>query len=794
MSLDWGFLRPSDRKNRLLTMLMHMKMYLFSFNLHLNLEQNNSIKELKIEKINYTQLFYISELTLINQNRIKGSLTNYEDSIIRRAIMIKLLISLPDRIMRLLLSSMLVNEDLSATGSFIWLNLEYLNELKEFEKQNINQLIQFYTNRFDAFKCLCFSKEFDCETLDILQFLRIIVIFEKIYPDARFDIKVNVELRKYIINLIESLLNNQKQWSELINKLDFLDENLGKYWQRCIRKILDDESLKKIKSNYEQVVYEQVKHKLEEWSSLKESEDKEAFRAADYQLLKWYFFCKNFELIIFRPLKEPMTKIEKINQMDELEEKMEEVKSVKSIKMLKVSKNLNETLKKETKAIVGEKKAKKLAKSIKERSLININERLPKSQTSVLSLTLEESKSSEVSQEKQSLRSERSMDINSLTFSDLIECKSIELELVNMFPKDLFNGWMNDRVNSCLEKVDRLVNKEIKNLIKIINKLEKKESIKSNYSTVENYFYQVLSETIYFFTSLQYWDQKLFENTIDKFCECINEYVKNYKLNIISNYESMNRRKRYLLISIGINELTRLNDKLMNRILLQVLTDLPAKEIWNCIDKYQKDLKEIREISEIKDSKDSKDSKENLSNLSQLVIKVCLRIKDALRTNSDLISELINLLGKKILFEFYNDLNEVIVSKDSKFMFKIVDDLDSKILAYSNDLVNAQNIVDLIVFLKHNLNLNLKNAFLKLSNQFKEEEDNELPEYHLTKIKIIKLVNIFQKVKDFFKIKIESFDERIRKSLIENRSLHDFYIESDEFLNIMKEIIDFKIY
>ena len=790
LNLDWGFLKIKDKKDKMISILMHMKLYSFCLNWHLEQDRtNDTIKELQIEKINYIFLFYKTELTLLNQNRIRGCLTDYEDGIIRRAIIIRTILNLPaeERNSRLLLSSMLVNEDLSRPESLIWIQSDYLIELREFEKHNLNHLVEFYTTRFDAFKCLCFSKEFDCDTLDILQFLRNMVKYENCYPDAQFKEKINLELKNYIINLINESLADPNNWNQLANKLDFLDENLEKYWQRNIRTLLDADGIDKIRNEYERIVYSLVKVKINESKTVKGSNEK--FKL-DNQLITWYFFCKKFEFIMFDDRR-------LIRKSSEL-----------SVQMKQTDLKANEH---------------SPPKDRKEQSLAQLTDSRSIKQTSNLEIKSDSDLPGESDDEKSEI------DLNNLTFCDMVLCKAINPKLRTVFPKHLFISWMNERGDNCMTLSTTIVDEEIKKLIKIVNKLNVKE-LKANYSTVENYFYEALTETVYFYTSLEYWDEQLFERTIDKLCECLYVFVRNYKKSLTAKHRSLDSKKVNLLISIGINELFRLNDRLLNRILIRILTDLPAEEVWKCIENHRKLIKQknqaddrsIRSLKkglkkdtkskdatkDVKDAKDSKDdtqstegslgkvitkSNEQLiqtlnSSTSKLIVKICFRIKYAFKQIYEIIDELVHHLGKQILKEFENGLNEVLNSKKHSLMLKVIDQLGSNLDKFSSCLISKQTNVDLIVFTKHNLNLNLRIVFIQLVEQYVDETNNEKADRHLTKIKIIKLVAICTKLKEFFKQKVDSYDDETRKLL--SRYLTSLFVDTKEFRNLASRLFD----
>lgn len=798
MHIDWGFVKMKNKKEKLVSILMHMKLYASCLNLHLSLEHNETVEQLKIEKISYVRLFYVSELTLINQSRLRGCLTEYEDGILRRAVIVRTILRLPteQRNERLLLSSMLCNEDLSTPESLVWIDSGYLRELREFEVYNLGRLTRFYTTRFDAFKCLCFSKAFECETLDVLQFLRTIVKYEKCYPDARFEVKVNFELRNYVLNLIGEMLTDPSQWTQLANKLDFLDENLEKYWQRGIQRIMDRESLQKIRNDYERTVYGLVSERVAEWSDRRSSsKEKIELKSLDNQLISWYFFCKKFEFIIFGP-------IEQVQSVDRLDPSI-----------------------------------RRSADAIEKREEANLP--APRTIQPQSANQLAKSSSNDFGQSGANLRASASqeereadsrlIDVNNLTFCDLIQIRPINLSLAKVFPQPLFESWMSERVENCLQLSAECASREIKQLIKAIKKKrETVDGLKSSYSTVENYFYEALTETVYFYTSLQHYDEQLFERTIDKFCECLHVFVVNYKSAIVSSYKSLSDvRRTVLLIAIGINELCRLNDKLLNRIFIQILTDVPAQEVWSCIEKHRAAIrqkgassrsetdaknereKSVRDKSERekierndqreKPEKTSKKGRsigdaemiESLNNAtSRLIVKTCFRIKYTVDQISDLINGLVQLLGKQILIEFEIGLNEVLNSKDVARMFRVVDQLDLTLKQFTGHLANQQSQLDLIYFTKHNIDLNLKIVFLDLCDQYVEELREKLPARRLTKIKAIKLVNIFHKLKELFAQKADSFDEPCKRLLSKSDFLNQFYVDTEEFTSLTSRLFN----
>lgn len=750
MSIDWGFVKIKNKQEKLIAILMHMKLYIFCLNLHLALEHNDTIQQLKIEKISYVRLFYVSELTLINQSRLRGCLTDYEDGIIRRAIIVRTILKLPSeqRNERLLLSSMLCNEDLNTPESLVWIDSGYLRQLREFEKHNLGHLAKFYTTRFNAFKCLCFSKEFDCETLDVLQFLRTIVKYEKCYPDAHFDVKVNFELRNYVGNLIGEMLHDPSQWTQLANKLDFLDENLEKYWQRNLLAIMDQASREKIREDYEQAVYGLVGERVAEWTNRKSS--KENLKSLDNQLISYYFFCKKFEFLILGPLEQTQSVDQLVKSSDDL--KKEEVKKRPSPE--------------------------------------------PQSDHQLVKLP---SKSDSLASER-SDGSERLIDVNSLTFCDLIQTKPISRGLAKVFPQQLFESWMNERVENCLQLSNQIAVREIKKLIKTIKKRDTKDALQASYTTVENYFYEALTETVYFYTSLQHYDEALFERTIDKFCECLQVFATNYKAAIVANYKSLGEVKRIVrLIAIGVNELSRLNDKLLNRIFVQILTDVPAQEVWACIENHRNAIRKLRsdsnEQNEEKKERSISNSEiiETLNNsTSKLIVRTCFRIQYAVEQIGELINSLVQLLGKQILIEFETGLNEILNDKDATRMFRVVDQLEASLKQFSGYLASQQSIVDLLYFSKHNIDLNLKIVFVDLCDQYVDEMREKLPARRLTKIKVIKLVNIFRRLKESFKLTIDSLsDENCRRLLNKGDFLTNFYVDTEEATGLTTRLFNF---
>lgn len=782
MHIDWGFVKMKNKKEKLVAILMHLKLYAFCVNLHLS---SDAVEQLKIEKISHVRLFYASELTLINQSRLRGCLTEFEDGILRRAVLVRTILRLPSdqRNERLLLSSMLCNEDLSTPESLVWIDSGYLRELRDFEVSNLGRLARFYTTRFDAFKCLCFSKAFECETLDVLQFLRTIVKYEKCYPDARFDVKVNRELCAYVMNLIGEMLPDASQWTQLANKLDFLDENLEKYWQRGIQRIMDPENLAKVREDYEQTVYSRVSERVAEWSERRRSsKETVGLKSLDNQLITWYLFCKKFESIIFGP-------VERVQSAERLD--------------AAVRRSAEET---------------NLARTVQPQSANQ----------------LVKSPSGEFVQEGS--EDSRLIDVNNLTFCDLIQIKPIDLRLYKVFPQPLFESWMNERVENCLQLSGDYATREIKQLIKAIKK--KGDSLKSSQSTVESYFYEALTETIYFYTSLQHYDEQLFERTIDRFCECLHVFVVNYKNAIVSSYKSLgNLGRSVLLIAVGINELCRLNDKLLNRIFVQILTDLPAQEVWSCIEMHRAAMRQRRgsetdagdkggkdkskrkksetdpgkdktkkENTEKTQSKEQRDKSEESRNgqsidddemieslnnaTSKLIVKTCFRIKYTVDQISDLINSLVQLLGKQILIEFETGLNEVLNSKDVSRMFRVVDQLDVTLKQFSGHLTGQQSQLDLLFFIKHNIDQNMKIVFLDLCDQYVAEMREKLPVRRLTKIKAIKLVNIYHKLKELFAQKADSFDEHCRRMLSKSDFLNQFYCDTQEFTGLTNRLFN----
>ena len=364
-----------------------------------------------------------------------------------------------------------------------------------------------------------------------------------------------------------------------------------------------------------------------------------------------------------------------------------------------------------------------------------------------------------------------------------------------MFPKQLFDAWMSEHVENCAELSGEYSTIEIKKLIKAIKKRDKKDGLKPRYSTVENYFYEALTETVYFYTSLQHYDEQLFERTVDKFCECLQAFVNNYKNAILSSYKSLGDIDRIVvLIAIGINELVRLNDKLLNRIFVQILTDVPAHEVWACIENHRSTIRQkghskaksrSRQSNETRDGSIIDSDREMIESLnnstSKLIVRICFRIKYTVDQIADLINSLVQLLGKQALIEFETGLNEVLNSKDVAQMFRVVEQLERTLKEFSGYLVSQQCVLDLLYFTKHNIDLNLKIVFLDLCNRYVEEVREKLPARRLTKIKVIKLVNIFQKLKELFKRKIDSFDEDCKRLLNRSDFLTNFYVDSDEF-------------
>lgn len=773
MHLDWGFLKISCKKDKLISILMHMKLYAFCLNLHLEQGRKDTIKELKIEKINYMLLFYKTELTLINQNRVRGCLTDYEDGIIRRAIIMKtiLKLSVEDRSSRLLLNSMLVNEDLSTPESLIWIHSDYLKELREFEKSNLMNLVQFYTNRFDAFKVLTFNKELDCDTLDVLQFLRIMVKYEQCYADAKFDVKINSELRNYIVNnLINEMLSDPEYWTQLANKLDFLDENLEKYWQQNIRTILNQKGVDTIRKDYEKNVYNLVREKIDEWSMCRDTDDKAKFRKIDNQLITWYFFCKKFEFIVLddnRLIKRREAGIQQDKR--ETENQLESQPAIQQ-QDSRLPFGAFQAPERPT-GKVGT-KGKSNSKSP------------PKTELSLASIQREQG------DEKNEL------DINNLTFCYLVNNRSISESLKRVFPKHLLSSWMADRVSYCMALAIVIADQEINRLIPIVNDLEPKE-VKTSYSTVEKFFYETLTETLYFFNSLQYWDEYLFEQTIDRLCECLFTFAKTYKKLLTDKPKSMDPQKMVVLILIGINELFRLNDKLFNRILIQVITDLPADEVWKCIDKHSKLMKQKKEDKTKGDEQEKEEEPGNKpseaelikslnSPTSKLVIKVCFRIRNTFNKIYELIKDLEQRLGKRTVKEFEKNLNAILNSKKHYLMLKVIEQLEKSLRNIFYYLTNQQTMVDVLIFIKHNLNLNLRIAFMQLIEQYVDEAENQNADCHLTKIKIIKLITISSKLKELFKQISDSLDGDTRK--LTAPFLNTFFIDTKEFRNLSNKL------
>ncbi|RWS03791.1 protein unc-13 D-like protein [Dinothrombium tinctorium] len=751
ISFDWGT-KHEDNNTRV---SHHVRVYKHFITWHLQQAPGGKTDKVgnlslpDVELLNYKTFLFIPTLSLINQHRIRCNMSHYEDSVIRRVVMCELILSdALDENQKLMLVGILSNEDLSAPSSLKWHLRSYRNTLFKFEEFIINKLLKSYISELKFLVTL--SKDVGIKRHKVLLVLRVFSHYDTKFPSTKIRQKINSELSTIISQFIDENLKKLSNWALINERLTFIEDILQKYWSQSLSAVLGVSGKQNVKNSFEKIAKPSIEIDLNTWKIDRDQQFTE-------KLLKEYEFAKRLDFLISGCLVKEQILPLKMKDAGPI---------IKAIEVPLLDKPRTSEGTGFFGAIGG------MLSSI-----------LPKFDEE----TVEDKALQQTLEAAETL-----LNVSELEFGEISRSKYrvYDMEFYKIFSPSFFESLVNEKRKKFNDIIEKTISEEIKIIKEKANKntqLDKKSMVGTK---VDDFFYNVVGETIFFYVRIQKWDERLLRALLCCCLQLIKSFCEKYSRKLSNGAMEANKSKDETLskwlIYTGVNDIFRLTQIHLRRDLIEMLTDRKASEIWKCIYSY---IEENETFSQLKRENKVEEMNEllektSLPTKSKEVIAAAILIDRYVSETFPFENELIFYLGNVFMRKTLESMSNEI-AKPQKREKKTLVFLDNfgknlkKDLELQIDFIQSpQSKMNFIIYCDHNFDSYLQTQFRHFYLFWTKEN-------HLQKIAIqMQICLLGGLIREAKKIIIE-LHELIRNSRIEMRESNylpkESFIESDEF-------------
>ena len=722
--VGWGSYISATADKKMKALISHFQLIKHCLLWHCQELVNDLEAADNIDSLDFQKFFYIPALTLINQHRIQNNMSHFENDVSFACVTIEILcleLEKEASNFRAVLASLLTNHAI-IFANLNWHSNEYISSLNQFYLKTFTKLFDTYLSKFDTLlNNVITGQRQSCVYQEFLQILRLFSKQDKTFPDSLFRQKVNNKLANFIINYMKDNFDQITSWSKLTVELEDFEERLSKYWSQGTYMILGSEGRVKVKTLFDSKIKSKVLNIISQYKMKPEASEKDLRNA--------YQFVQKLDSIIGGYVVKESKETEIIDtlQPTDIPQPFSPV-----------------AMKPEPK--------KKFGKFLGEMIFSKSNVNIWKSLTSDKSMMISLPPSSVGKLQEEALKLKRDTK-NELKIEDLrlspnfgFSPKIEGMNFSEVFTRDVLQIWLKAILDRCKQSVSTAITEELE-IISSPNEIDSSP-------VIQRFFYDVIGNTIYFFTNLNFWDTQFFDETLNHLLSVVKSFSATLTSRGLTEAGHLKVNPQTFLIRI-VNDLAILKEKFLRKDLIEILTEYQAQDVWQSVYDYltcEKIEFKSRYYSNPTLSSERKQALEKLSliELSKQAVTICLLIDETCDELSKLEDKLVDQIGCYITSLCLNDLRQFVESSPKinakAYLEAIVEKFDNNRIDYLKQIYASQSKTNFFFFVKHNLTLNVDLFFNYLNQAFIKENGAKKLQRRLTRIQIYRLSIISEKL------------------------------------------------